>query len=102
MPDDRRSGKVKKLRLLLAAVLLGTFLGGVSNAQTIRQDAEESIRRGNEKYAQSKYRAAIEEYRQVPAQMGEIYAQSLYNIGVCYYELWLTEDAVVMYRKAVE
>ncbi len=36
----------------------------------------------------------------MPAHAGEIYSQALYNIGVCYYELWRTQDAILMYRKA--
>src|ERR1051325_9390297 len=88
---------------LLAALLVMFACGVVVNAQTTsREDAEQLIRRGNERYARAEYTAAIEEYGSVPKGAGEIYAQSLYNIGVCYYELWRTEDAIRMYRLAID
>jgi len=87
---------------LLLATLMMTLLGGVTLAQTSREDALDAIRRGNEKYAKSEYEPAIREYRRVPLSAGESYATSLYNIGVCYYELWMTEEAIVYYRRAVE
>jgi len=79
-----------------------TLLGSVSLAQTGRDEAQNAIRRGNEKYAKAEYQLAIEEYRRVPLSAGETYAQSLYNIGVCYYELWRTDEAIIYYRRAVE
>ncbi|HEX8116073.1 MAG TPA: tetratricopeptide repeat protein, partial [Pyrinomonadaceae bacterium] len=33
---------------------------------------------------------------------GETYAQALYNIGVCRYEVWQTEEAARFYERAVE
>jgi tetratricopeptide (TPR) repeat protein len=53
-------------------------------------------------YARAEYEAAIREYGRVPVKVGKLYAQSLYNIGVCYYELRRTEEAIMMYRSAVE
>ncbi|MBC7931797.1 MAG: tetratricopeptide repeat protein [Rubrivivax sp.] len=91
---------MRQARLLLLAMLVAAFAGEITQAQTGRREAQESIRRGNEKYARAEYEPAIEEYRRVGP--GDDYAQSLYNIGVCYYELWRTEDAIAMYRKAVE
>ncbi|HEY6187289.1 MAG TPA: tetratricopeptide repeat protein [Pyrinomonadaceae bacterium] len=94
---------MRQKRLSLLAVLLVMFACGVVvNAQTSREDAEQLIRRGNERYTRAEYTAAIEEYGRVPKGAGEIYAQSLYNIGVCYYELWRTEDAIRMYRLAID
>ena len=89
------------LAILLATFLL-TLLGSVALAQTGRALALDAILRGNERYAKAEYERAIEEYRRVPLSAGETYAKSLYNIGVCYYELWSTGEAMVYYKKAVE
>ena len=87
---------------LLLAMLLMTLLGSVTVAQMDQEEARDAIRRGNAKYAKAEYKVAIEEYRRVPSAAGATYATSLYNIGVCYYELWNTEEAIVYYRRAVE
>lgn len=82
--------------LSLAAVVAAT--------QTVRandQDAGAAIRRGNLHYAKGEYEAAIAEYERVTNDAGESYARSLYNIGVCYYELWRTEEAITFYRQAI-
>ena len=86
--------------LLLAVLLLS--LSGVTAAIGQERRPEERVRRGNELYARAEYEAAIAEYRRVPDKSGEVYAQSLYNIGVCYYELRRTREAILMYRSAVE
>ena len=31
-----------------------------------------------------------------------MYARAIYNIGVCHYELWQTEEAIVFYKRAIE
>jgi tetratricopeptide (TPR) repeat protein len=94
---------MRQKRLLLLAVLLWTMSGGVATAQvTSRDAAQDAIRRGHERFARAEYEAAIEEYRHAPVEAGAVYAQSLYNIGVCYYELWRTPDAILMYGKAIE
>jgi len=92
--------RVKKL--LLAVLLMS--LSGVTGAtgQETGSEGRDRIRRGNEMYARAEYEAAIREYRRVPDKAGEVYAQSLYNIGVCYYELRRTREAISMYRSAVE
>ena len=82
------------------AIFLMTLVVSFAAAQNSPTDPRESIKRGNAKYSKAEYVAAIEEYQRVPPQAGEIYSQALYNIGVCYYELWSTEDAVVMYKRA--
>jgi tetratricopeptide (TPR) repeat protein len=87
-------------RLLLVVVLLSLSSVAVIGQES-RGDARASIRRGNAMYARAEYEAAISEYRRVPDKAGEAYAQSLYNIGVCYYELWRTEEAISMYRSAI-
>jgi tetratricopeptide (TPR) repeat protein len=83
------------------AVLLVTLIVSVAVGQSTSTDPQESIKRGNAKYSEAEYLAAIAEYGRVQPQAGERYSQALYNIGVCYYELWRTEDAIVMYQKAV-
>jgi tetratricopeptide (TPR) repeat protein len=84
---------------LAAAFILVVLSSAIALAQS---GAEEIIKRGNGRYAQGQYEAAIREYRRVPKGQTELYAQSLYNIGVCYFELGRTEDAIAMYRLAVE
>ena len=37
-----------------------------------------------------------------PLRDGESYARAIYNIGVCHYELWQTEEAIVFYKRAIE
>jgi tetratricopeptide (TPR) repeat protein len=94
------------LKKLLFSILLWTLpvagMTALTNAQSPGEDARSAIRRGNEKFAKSEYEAALKEYRRVPEGVGERYAQSLYNIGVCYYELWRTEDAIIFYRRAIQ
>ncbi|HEY0100431.1 MAG TPA: tetratricopeptide repeat protein [Pyrinomonadaceae bacterium] len=87
-------------RLLLAFVLLSLPVV-TATGQESRSEARERIRRGNEMYARAEYEAAIREYGRVAREEGEAYAQSLYNIGVCQYELWRTGEAIEMYRSAV-
>lgn len=83
------------------AILLVMLIVSFVQGQSSPTDPQESIKRGNARYSNAEYIAAIGEYGQVPPQAGTIYSQALYNIGVCYYELWRTEEAVVMYRKAL-
>jgi len=92
---------VRQKRFLLSVVLLATLAGGVVGQNNLR-GARDAVRRGNERYARAEYEAAIEEYRRVHADAGELYAQALYNVGVCYYELWRTDDAIKMYARAAE
>lgn len=90
-----------KKRLMQAVILL-MFSYAMALAQVGQSGAEESIKRGNGLYAQGKYDEAIKEYRRVPEGQTDAYTQSLYNIGVCYFELGRTADAIAMYRRAVE
>jgi tetratricopeptide (TPR) repeat protein len=94
----------RTLKGLLAALLL-TLSCAAASAQEWGGDvvnARQLIARGNERYARGDYRAAIETYVRVPPGAGEAYAQALYNIGVCRFELWQTEEAAGAYRHAVE
>jgi tetratricopeptide (TPR) repeat protein len=91
---------MSKTKFLLA-VLLGVSSAVVSAAQIRKVDAKAMLQRGNESFAKTDYETAIREYALVPANAGEIYAQSLYNIGVSYYELWRTTDAIDFYRRAL-
>src|SRR6185503_15074341 len=70
-------------------------------AQTPAVDPAGAIERGNRNFARADYETAIQEYRRVPADAGEDYAQALYNIGVSYYELWRTDEAINHYRLAI-
>ncbi|MCM3901777.1 MAG: tetratricopeptide repeat protein [Pyrinomonadaceae bacterium] len=83
------------------AILLVTLVVSFAAGQSSSIGPAQAIKRGNEKYSKAEYFVAIKEYEQVKPQAGEIYSQALYNIGVSYYELWRTEDAIAMYRKAV-
>jgi tetratricopeptide (TPR) repeat protein len=87
---------------LMLAVLLSLFSCAAAMAQASWSNAQDSIRRGNERYTRGEYEAAIKEYRRVPETETEAHSQALYNMGVCYYELRQTEDAIGMYRRAVD
>lgn len=95
---------MRQTRLALATLVIGIVFGasgGGALAQTPNENATDFVRRGNQEYAKANYKLAIAEYRRVPSNARETYAQALYNIGVCNYELWKTEDAVVYYRRAI-
>ena len=79
--------------LFFIAVSLTPF---VINAQT------SAFKRGEALVAREHYQAAIAEYNKVSPRDGELYARALYNIGVCHYELWQTEEAIVFYKRAIE
>lgn len=90
-----------KKRLTLAGLLL-MFSSVAVLAQAGLSGSEQSIRRGNQLYSRGEYEAAIREYRRVPEGKTDAYAQSLYNVGVCYFELGRTDDAVKEYKRAIE
>lgn len=79
--------------LLFIAISLTPF---VVNAQT------PAFERGEALVAQENYQAAIAEYNKVSPRAGDLYARAIYNIGVCHYELWQTEEAIVFYKRAIE
>lgn len=86
---------------LTLALLLLTCSGTAAVAQVGGLDAKDAIRRGNERYRRGEYEAAIREYSEVTWAKGAVYAQALYNIGVCDFELARTDEAIRMYRRAV-
>ena len=83
--------------LLFATLILAATVFPI-NAQS----AKSALKAGDAFVAQENYKAAIEEYRKVSSRDRESYARALYNIGVCHYELWQTEDAIVSYKRAIE
>jgi tetratricopeptide (TPR) repeat protein len=94
-----------RLKRFLVAIALSMLSAGGIAAQTKQKvngaDARFAIRLGNQKFSQADYEAALNEYSRVGENAGETYAQSLYNQGVCYYELWRTAEATVFYRRAI-
>ena len=87
-----------KFRNLLFATFLATSLAFTINAQ---QD-NSALKRGDAFVAQENYKAAIEEYGKVSPRDRDSYARAIYNIGVCHYELWRTEEAINFYKRAIE
>ena len=95
---------------LLSGILLLVLTFSVATAQAIQSevepqrslDAGAAIERGNRSFAKADYESALRAYRSVPQSAGETFAQALYNIGVCYYELWQTDEAIDFYRQALE
>ena len=69
------------------------------NAQT---DSKTILHRGDALVVQEKYKLAIEEYGKVSSRDRDSYARAIYNIAVCYYELWQTDEAITFYKRAVE
>lgn len=92
---------MSKKKFLLALMLLISSVF-ITAAQTGPSAAESAIERGNRSFAKEDYESALREYRSVPPTAGETYAQALYNIGVCHYELWRTAEAIDFYRRAIE
>lgn len=65
-------------------------------------NAQSALKRGDDFVAQENYKAAIEEYSRVSIDDANSYARAIYNIGVCHYELWQTEEAIIFYKRAIE
>ena len=85
-----------KFRNLFFATFIALLLTFSINAQ------EAALKRGDALVVQENYKAAITEYSKVSDRDRDSYARAIYNIGVCYYELWQTEDAIVFYKRAIE
>lgn len=86
-----------KLRnFFLAVIILASTAVGL-NAQS-----KSAFERGDAFVAQENYKAAIAEYSKVSARDTAVYPRAIYNIGVCYYELWQTETAISFYKRAIE
>ena len=62
----------------------------------------DALKPGNALVAQQKYKQAIEAYSKVSPRDRDAYPRAIYNIGVCYYELWQTDDAIAFYKRAIE
>ncbi|HVQ39958.1 MAG TPA: tetratricopeptide repeat protein [Pyrinomonadaceae bacterium] len=96
---------MSKKKFLPALLLMVLSIGGAS-AQTVKSAdsliAESAIARGNRSFAKADYEAALREYGRVPRGDRESFAQALYNMGVCHYELWHTDVAIDLYRQALE
>ena len=88
-----------KFKNLLFATFIATSLAFTVNAQ---QNDNSSLKRGDAFVAQKNYKAAIAEYSKVSHRDRDSYARAIYNIGVCHYELWQTEDAISFYKRAIE
>ena len=88
----------------IRSFFLATGLVVVSWSLTSGQavTARQAIKSGNVLVAQEKYEAAIKEFERVKATDRKQYSQSVYNIGVCYYELWLTDKAIEFFLRAIE
>jgi tetratricopeptide (TPR) repeat protein len=87
-----------KFRNLFFATFLAISFPFTINAQ---QD-NSPLMRGDAFVVQENYQAAIEEYGKVSHRDRERYARAIYNIGVCHYELWRTEEAISFYKRAIE
>ena len=81
--------------LCFAAIILVATVIAI-NGQT---DSKSILRRGDALVAQEKYNLAIEEYGKVSTRDRDAYTRATYNIGVCYYELWQTDDAIEFYKR---
>ena len=84
------------IRQLTLATSLILVLWSLASAQ------DSAISNGNQLVAQGRYEAAIKEYERVTTGDRESYAQAIYNIGVCYYELWQTDRAIEFFQRAIE
>jgi len=85
-----------RLALILCAIAINCQ---ILPAQT--PSSQDLIKEGNARYEHADYEAAITEYRKITPTAGAAYAQALYNIGVCYYELNRTDAAIAMYRASI-
>ena len=86
----------------IKSLLFATFFLASTAFNINAQDTNSALKRGDAFVAQENYQAAIQEYGKVSSRDRDTYARAVYNIGVCYYELWQTEDAIVFYKRAVE
>lgn len=87
-----------KFKNLFFATFIATSLAISINAQ----QNNSALKRGDAFVAQENYKAAIEEYSKVSNRDRDSYARAIYNIGVCHYELWQTDEAISFYQRAIE
>ena len=84
------------------SLLFATFILASTVFPANAQNGKLLLKRGDAFVAQENYKAAIEEYRKVSARERDAYARAIYNIGVCHYELWQTEEAIIFYKRAID
>lgn len=87
---------------MLAVLLLLTLLVVPGRLQAQKRDARESIDKGNRLVSRGSYGEALREYERVGPENAKLYSIALYNIGVCYYELWRTTEAIDYYHRAIK
>ena len=85
---------MKFKNFLSAAIILAS--------SAIVLNAQSALKRGDGFVAQENYKAAIKEYSKVTTLDLDAYARAIYNIGVCHYELWQTDEAIIFYKRAIE
>lgn len=90
------------IRNMFAALVLLTLLVVPARLQAQRRDARESIDKGNRLVSRGSYEEALREYELVGPDSAKLYSIALYNIGVCYYELWRTTEAIDYYSRAIK
>lgn len=78
------------------------FFIAVSLSPSVISAQVSAFKRGDALVAQENYQAAIAEYNKVSPRDSDLYARAIYNIGVCHYELWETEEAIILYKRAIE
>lgn len=86
----------------IKSLLFATFILAATVFPINAQSTKSALERGDAFVTQENYKAAIEEYRKVSSRDRRSYARALYNIGVCHYELWQTEEAIASYKRAIE
>jgi tetratricopeptide (TPR) repeat protein len=85
-----------------AALLVLTVITSPALGRTSETIAQAAIRKGNDLVAKGRFEEAVTKYESVREESGDTYAVALYNIGVCYYELWQIDRAISFYRRALE
>ena len=87
---------------MFGALLLLTLLVVPATSQLHEGAAREAIAKGNWLVEHGSYEQALREYERIGPNSTELYSVALYNIGVCYYELWRTADAIDYYGLAIK
>ena len=81
-------------------LLFSTILLAATALTAIAQT--DAVKRGNTLVARGKYEQAIEVYNQISPRDRDAYPRAIYNIGVCYYELWQTDEAIAFFKRAIQ
>ncbi len=87
------------IRNLILATSLMVLV--VASASAQNPNARSAIEDGNKLFSEAKYELAIREYRRVAENDLQGYSRSLYNIGVCHFELWRTDEAIAFFKQAI-